>query len=73
MKLIKGNPNEVILEEEDLLIVSSLKRNKRKLSISVKNGALAIDDIPFKKIELIKEEEHAIKALEDYQKEKSSK
>ena len=52
MRIIeKANTKEIILDENEELIISTLKGNKRKLIISVKNGAMQIDDVSIKRIE----------------------
>lgn len=72
MKIIEGSKKEIILDDGDLLTVSALKGNKTKLIISAKDGILEVDDIPVKKIEQIREEENAIKAMEEFQKKNSN-
>lgn len=62
------NENEIILEENDEIIISIMKGNKRKIKISYNNGALEIDDISIDKLYLLKEEENAIKAMKEYKK-----
>lgn len=69
MKIV--NEKEIILEENDEIIVSTMKGNKRKIKITYNNGALEIDDVSIEKIDLINEEENAIKAMLEYKKSKN--
>lgn len=73
MKIIEGTTKEVILNDNDLLLVSTLKGNKRKICITAKNGILEIDEVPINKIDFLREEEKAIKAMKEYKKENSNK
>ena len=66
MKLIEGEEKEIILEDEDVIIISSLKKNKVKLKITCQNGALQIDDLPYKEIKNLAEENKAIQAIKNY-------
>lgn len=60
MKIINGKIKEIILDEEEILLISTLRGNKRKIYISIKNGAFEIDDVPVEKLKQMKEEEKAI-------------
>lgn len=73
MKIIEGIEKEIVLEDKDILIVSSMKGNKIKLRISCIAGSLQIDDVPVEKIQNLKEEEKAIQAMKKYKREKSQK
>lgn len=73
MKLIDGIIKELILDEGEVLLISALHKNRRKLKITLNNGALEIDDVPMKKIEQIKEEEESISAMRAYQEKKAKK
>ena len=73
MKIIEGIVKEIILEDNDTIIISSMKGNKIKLQITCNSGSLQIDDIPIEKIKNIKEEEIAIKTMKEYKKEKLQK
>ena len=70
MKII--NENEIILEENDEIIISTMKGNKIKIRITYNNGALEIDDVSIEKINLLNEEEKAIKAMKRYKKAKNN-
>lgn len=73
MKVIDGLVKEIILEENDVLLISALHGNRYKLKITLNQGAIEIDDVPIKRIEQIKEEEIAIKTMEKYRKQNSKK
>ncbi len=73
MKIIGGIKKEIILEDNDVIIISSMKGNKVKLQVSCNSGSLQIDDLPIEKIKNIQEEEIAIEAMKKYQKEKLQK
>ena len=64
LKILKGKINEIILNDEETILISMLKGNKRKISITSKEGSLQIDDIPIKKIDQTKEETAAISNLQ---------
>ena len=66
LKFIKKEENEIILEDDDKIIISSLKRNKIKIIISCKDGAIEIDTIPIEDIENLKKERNAMKAMKQY-------
>ncbi len=72
MRIIDGEIKEVVLEDDDLLLVSTMKGNERKIYIKAKNGELAIDDISLERIEEIKEEAKAIQAMQEYKNKKSN-
>ena len=55
MRFIKRPLTEIILEENDIIIISALKGNHHKIQISLRNGAIEIDDLPFQKIQILKE------------------
>ena len=73
MKIIGGIKKEIILEDNDVIIISSMKGNKVKLQVSCNSGSLQIDDLPIEKIKNIQEEEIAIEAMKKYQKVKLQK
>jgi len=73
MKFINGVIKEVILEENDTLLISSLQGNKCKLKITLEKGIIEIDDISIKKIEQIREEEEAIQIMKKFQLKKQKK
>ena len=73
MKIIGGIKKEIILDDNDVIIISSMKGNKVKLQVSCNSGSLQIDDLPIEKIKNIQEEEIAIEAMKKYQKEKLQK
>jgi len=66
MKIIEGITNEIILEDNDEIIISTLHGNKTKIKITTKNGSLHIEDIAYEKIYNISEEEKAIRAMKEY-------
>lgn len=68
MKFIKEKEIEIVLEEGDKVTISAMKGNKRKIIISCNNSALEIDEISVDKIQLLSEEESAIKAMREYKK-----
>ena len=70
MKFIKEKEIEIVLDENDKVTISTMKRNTRKVIISCNNGALEIDEISVEKIRLLSEEEEAIKAMKEYKKNK---
>ena len=73
MKIIDGRVKEVVLEDNDLLLVSTMQGNPSKIYIKSKNGELIIDDISLERMEELKEERKAIQAMQKYQREKSNK
>ncbi len=73
MKFIKDVDPEIILEENDKVIISTMQGNKRKIIITYNNGSLEIDEVAVDKIELIKQEEEAIKVMKEYNKKNCTK
>lgn len=72
MRIIDGNIKEIILDDNDLLLVSTMKGNESKIYIKSQNGELEIDDISLERLEELKEEAKAIKAMKEYKKEQSN-
>lgn len=68
MKIINETIKKIILDEDDCIEVCTLKGNKSRVFISLKNGAIHISDIPLDRINNLKEEEMAIEAMKKYQK-----
>lgn len=73
MKTIEGNLKEIVLDENETIIVSTMKKNKIKIYISAKDGALHVDNVPISKIEQMRIEEESIKSMKEYIKERSKK
>lgn len=73
MKFIKDVDPEIILEENDKVIISTMQGNKRKIIITYNNGSLEIDEVAVDKIELIKQEEEAIQVMKEYNKKNCTK
>lgn len=66
MKTIDNKIKRIILEEGEQIEIASLKGNNTVILISFKNGSFHIDDVAVEKINKIKEEDQAIKIMQDY-------
>lgn len=68
MKIIRDSSafTTIVLEEGDVLKVSSLKKNNENVIVKCLHSTLHIDEISTKKIHDLKNEERAIKTMEDY-------
>lgn len=73
MKILTGKITEVILDEEEKILVSTLKGNKQKIYISVINGALNVDNITVTEINQLQEEKKMIETMNQYKKERNQK
>lgn len=73
MKIIKNAENQstVILEDGDVLNVTSLQENGSKITIQCFDSILHVDEISMKEIENLKMEKEAIQAMEDYLKDEN--
>lgn len=69
MKIIKyKEKTTVVLEENDILEVETLKGNPAVLQIKLKNNVLIVDELNIKEIERIKTEKEQVKILKSQSK-----
>ena len=73
MKILGEDIKKIILDEQDELIITTLKKNKREIHIKMMNGALHIEDLPIKRIEQMKDEEELIQTMRNNIQERSKK
>ncbi len=73
MKILGEDIKKIILDEQDELIITTLKKNKREIHIKMMNGALHIEDLPIKRIEQMKDEEELIQTMRNNIQERSNK
>lgn len=67
MKIVNENKKtSIVLEDRDILEVTTLNENHTKVIIKCLGGTLHLEEENVKKIEEQKEEEKAIKAMEEY-------
>lgn len=68
MKIINNSTNHaiVVLEDNDVLEVTSLKKNHEKLIIKNKNSVIHIDELTIKEINDITEEKENIESMKKY-------
>ena len=68
MKIIdeKNQVKNIVLEDDDILEISTLKRNNETIIVKCLNGILHIEELTSKQIKDKKQEEEAIKAMKDY-------
>ena len=69
MKIIEyKEKTTVVLEENDILEVETLKGNPAVLQIKLKNNVLIVDELNIKEIEIIKTEKEQVKILKSQSK-----
>ncbi len=69
MKIIEyKEKTTVVLEENDILEVETLKGNPAVLQIKLKNDVLIVDELNIKEIERIKTEKEQVKILKSQSK-----
>ena len=69
MKIIEyKEKTNVVLEENDILEVETLKGNPAVLQIKLKNNVLIVDELNIKEIERIKTEKEQVKILKSQSK-----
>ncbi len=69
MKIIEyKEKTTVVLEENDILEVETLKGNPAVLQIKLKNNVLIVDELNIKEIERIKTEKEQVKILKSQSK-----
>lgn len=68
MKIINNSTNHaiVVLEDNDILEVTSLKKNHEKLIIKNKNSVIHIDELTIQEINDITEEKENIESMKKY-------
>ena len=69
MKIIEyKEKTTVVLEENDILEVETLKGNPAVLQIKLKNNVMIVDELNIKEIERIKNEKEQVKILKSQSK-----
>ena len=69
MKIVEyKEKTTVVLEENDILEVETLKGNPAVLQIKLKNGVIVVDELNIKEIERIKTEKEQVKILKSQSK-----
>ena len=69
MKIIEyKEKTTVVLEENDILEVETLKGNPAELQIKLKNNVMIVDELNIKEIERIKTEKEQVKILKSQSK-----
>lgn len=69
MKIIEyKEKTTVVLEENDILEVETLKGNPAVLQIKLKNGVIVVDELNIKEIERIKTEKEQVEILKSQSK-----
>ncbi len=64
MKIVEyKEKTTVVLEENDILEVETLKGNPAVLQIKLKNGVIVVDELNIKEIERIKTEKEQVEIL----------
>ncbi len=64
MKIIEyQNKTTVVLEENDILEVETLKRNPAILQIKLKNGTMIVDELNIEEIKKLKLEKEQVEIL----------
>ncbi len=66
MKILNNNENnvEIILDENDILDISTLKRNKEHIIVKCLNSSIHVDELTIKQIKKKSIEENEIKKME---------
>ncbi len=69
MKIVEyKEKTTVVLEENDILEVETLKGNPAVLQIKLKNGVIVVDELNIKEIERIKTEKEQVEILKSQSK-----
>lgn len=69
MKIVEyKEKTTVVLEENDILEVATLKGNPAVLQIKLKNGVIVVDELNIKEIERIKTEKEQVEILKSQSK-----
>lgn len=68
MKQMKESNHKttIVLEDNDILEILTLKKNKDKIIVHCINSALHVDEVPMEELEHLKEEKKAIQEMKKY-------
>ena len=73
MKIIEKNKNHnlIVLDDNDILEITTLKLNQIMIHIKCENGSLQIDDFSYLDFNALCEEQKAIASMKKYNKKKN--